>query len=103
MPEWSSLVLVLIALLLMELVVEEKFHLRRRIVRRLGKRSWPGILILIFFSIAVVMVLDEVLIPNWPQLQNNDLYKYAKLAFIVYFLPKRGDRIGPDESNAVNG
>jgi len=109
MPDWGGLAIVFATLLIMELVVEQRFRLRGRllerlVMRRCGRRTrWPGLFILVPGLLAAVTAMDAALLSRWPELEGDALYKYAKLAFIVHFLPKRGDWTERDEANANQG
>ena len=71
---------------------------------RPGKRIWwPGAVLYCPGLIAVAAAPDAALTSSLPELQDNSLYKYGKLAFIVYFLPKKHDWIERGEPDAREG
>ncbi len=78
--------IIIIALVILDFVIEAKFHIRKRIVKKVG------VLLTIILSIVFVAGIDTILLNYWPELQNNELYKFTKIGFIVYFVPKKGDK-----------
>ncbi len=81
-----NLAIVTVILLFLDFFVESKFHIRKRIVIKIG------VIVTIILTILVVILIDFILVNYWPELDNNELYKYAKIGFIIYFLPRKGDK-----------
>lgn len=83
-----SILIIILVLVLMEIYVEAKIQLRKRIIKKLG------VLGTITISLTIIVIIDIIVFNYYPNLRNDDLYKYAMLGFMVFFLPKRGDRNG---------
>jgi len=83
-----SIFIIALILVLIEIYVEAKIQLRKKIVKKLG------ILGTVVLSLAIVVITDIIVFNYCPDLRNDDLYKYAMVGFLVFFLPKRGDRNG---------
>jgi len=83
-----SILIMILILVLMEIYVEEKIQLRKKIVKKLG------VVGTIFLFLAIVVIVDIIVVNYWPDLRNDELFKYAMIGFLVFFLPKKGDRNG---------
>lgn len=76
-------ILIIIAVLVfLEVVVEPRYSFRDKLTGKLGPFK-------VYFLLIVILVLLDLFVSSTiPSVENNDIYKYSKLAILVYFLPK---------------
>lgn len=81
-----NILIIILILLVLDFWVERKFKIRKWVVNKVG------IIATIFLTIIVVIITDYIILYFFPELERSNFYKLSKIAFVVYFLPKRGDK-----------
>lgn len=80
-----AIVLPVIVLLFLEFVVEPAIELRKRLVKKVGAIK---VCILLIIVLVILDLWLTSVIASW---NDSEIYKYAKLAVLVYFLPRQGE------------
>jgi hypothetical protein len=82
---YIHVIIVLLTILFLELIVERKYYIRRKIVNKLG------VAYTLLSLLGVIVVIG--LLTNWisPVFYKSDLFLLIRIGIIVFFIPKKGD------------
>lgn len=81
-----NLTIMIVLMILLDFFVEEKFHIRKKIVKKIGN------IVTIILLIPILIGIDYIFLNIWPELEGYQLYMLSKIAFMMYFLPRKGDK-----------